>query len=339
MSNSIYGASMPKNQEKFEEENEFCLFCYKPIKFGSVFCNEECKQNFRKNKSIVVDNNKSIIFKCEQCSKEFKTLKALNGHKVAHSRVLKKIECPHCNKEFSSGNYEKHVVTCLTQRKYSFHVSEDCCKDGVWYCWECEKIYKTKQALVSHYWYGHTDQGKKQLQAPERSHDAWNKGKTVDTDERLKKFGETLKQGYASGKIKTNAGFKHSEETKKRMSIVASSLTFQRKCKKTTPYTMIDGNVVNLDSSWEVEIAQYLDKNKIKWVRPVPIPYTIDNQLHHYYPDFYLPDYDVYLDPKNSYVVKQNAEKLAAVFSEHKIVLFYGERKNIIEKLEEHMKG
>ena len=37
--------------------------------------------------------------------------------------------------------------------------------------------------------------------------------------------------------------------------------------------------------------------------------------------------------------VKQNAEKLTAVFSQHKIVLFYGERKDIIDKLEEHMKG
>jgi hypothetical protein len=55
---------------------------------------------------------------------------------------------------------------------------------------------------------------------------------------------------------------------------------------------------VFLESSWEVIVALELDKNNIKWIRPKFINYTLNNTRKSYYPDFYLIDYDVYLDPK-----------------------------------------
>ena len=41
-----------------------------------------------------------------------------------------------------------------------------------------------------------------------------------------------------------------------------------------------------------------------------------------YYPDFYLTDFDVYLDPKNDYIVKQDKEKIEAIMKQVK--LYYG---------------
>lgn len=32
-------------------------------------------------------------------------------------------------------------------------------------------------------------------------------------------------------------------------------------------------------------------------------------KIHRYFPDFYLPDYDVYLDPKNDYLINNKSER------------------------------
>ncbi len=63
------------------------------------------------------------------------------------------------------------------------------------------------------------------------------------------------------------------------------------------------------DSAWEVRVAVSLDENNIRWERP-KIGF-LWNEKNKYYPDFYLPDFDVYLDPKNEYLVKKDAFKIS----------------------------
>jgi hypothetical protein len=69
-----------------------------------------------------------------------------------------------------------------------------------------------------------------------------------------------------------------------------------------------------LDSSWEKEIADLLIEKNIKWIRPNFIRW-IDSQdkKHLYYPDFFLPDHNIYLDPKNPYCMQQDIEKMSIV--------------------------
>lgn len=89
-------------------------------------------------------------------------------------------------------------------------------------------------------------------------------------------------------------------------------------------------------SGWEVEIAKYLDEHNIAWLQPKsPILYeTDDGKTRRYYPDFYLPFFDVYVDPKNPYCIKQQQPKLSKVTKI--ITLVYGSPtfiKDEIEKL------
>jgi hypothetical protein len=42
---------------------------------------------------------------------------------------------------------------------YSFSVDYKWETVGGWKCLECGKIYRTKEAVISHYWYAHTDEG------------------------------------------------------------------------------------------------------------------------------------------------------------------------------------
>lgn len=75
---------------------------------------------------------------------------------------------------------------------------------------------------------------------------------------------------------------------------------------------------INMDSSWEVELAKWLDRLDIKWIRPT----YIQLESKKYYPDFYLPDLDIYLDPKNPMRIQQQKDDLNEI--NQLISLYYG---------------
>ena len=77
----------------------------------------------------------------------------------------------------------------------------------------------------------------------------------------------------------------------------------------TVPYTktMV---ITFVFHSYEFEVANQLNENKIKWERPTYFIWEDDNGIkHRYYPDFYLPEYNVYLDPKNDYLINNKSKK------------------------------
>ena len=66
-------------------------------------------------------------------------------------------------------------------------------------------------------------------------------------------------------------------------------------------YTTQDGRKVKMDSTWEIALAQRLDKLGVTWVRDdsLKLAYlTRGNRKRKYIPDFYLPDYDLYIEVK-----------------------------------------
>ena len=61
----------------------------------------------------------------------------------------------------------------------------------------------------------------------------------------------------------------------------------------------VEYNGTILDSQWEVDFAKYCDNNNIVWGRPNKgFEYLYKNKTRIYYPDFYLPDYNVYVEVK-----------------------------------------
>lgn len=70
---------------------------------------------------------------------------------------------------------------------------------------------------------------------------------------------------------------------------------------KRSDFTKSDGSIVSMDSSWEVACAIKLDDLKIEWIRDPAMKLEYRNsrlRLKNYIPDFYLPDYDIYLEVK-----------------------------------------
>jgi hypothetical protein len=72
-----------------------------------------------------------------------------------------------------------------------------------------------------------------------------------------------------------------------------------------------------LESSYEYKIATELDSNNINWTRPSYLRYGTKK----YFADFYLVEYDVYLDPKNDYLISIDTEKISKVMEENNVIV------------------
>ena len=69
---------------------------------------------------------------------------------------------------------------------------------------------------------------------------------------------------------------------------------------------------ITFDSLWEKKVAIFLESKNMNWDRPeVSLPwFDRKGKQRKYFPDFYLIDYNIYLDPKNKQVQKDQEEKL-----------------------------
>lgn len=144
--------------------------------------------------------------------------------------------------------------------------------------------------------------------------------KQMNTEEVRAKRTAAIKKAYAEGKYdnvvrKGNVGYKHTDASKAIISQKALASKHRRLLRSIREYVKQDGTTVMLDSSWEESLAKRLDETGIEWIRPeTPISYvTSDGKTHNYFPDFYLPDYNLYLDPKNPAAVAAQKDKLYAL--------------------------
>jgi hypothetical protein len=70
-----------------------------------------------------------------------------------------------------------------------------------------------------------------------------------------------------------------------------------------------------MDSTWEVIMAMRLDELNIKWERDenMKLPYLMrSGRKRNYIPDFYLPEYDVYIEVKG-YMTESAKHKMKSV--------------------------
>ena len=98
------------------------------------------------------------------------------------------------------------------------------------------------------------------------------------------------------------------EEEKNHLSILA--------CQRLQKHSKYSKNIeykpgIILESSYEVRVAEILDRLDIKWEK-VRRGYVWNDQgkTRRYIPDFFLPGYDLFLDPKNDYLIKKDKTKI-----------------------------
>jgi hypothetical protein len=125
--------------------------------------------------------------------------------------------------------------------------------------------------------------------------------------------------------------------SKKCLSVLLNDInTKNPNCGGETNYKKFIYKNIYMNSSWEVDIAMFMDENNIVWRRSKEIKFLwIDKNknIRRYYPDFYLPEFDIYLDPKNKYLMIKDSYKLKKVIKKNNIKIISGSKPHIIKYL------
>lgn len=172
-------------------------------------------------------------------------------------------------------------------------------KTEIW-CIVCRKSCKGERSLKSHITQMHSSESK------ETSHrgrpmgiPAWNKGVRSKPDHKNPEY------------VGRHGGFRAKSGRSKKFDAIDSY-----------------GNPVLLQSSYELECSIILNKLNIEWCRPKSLKYDGRN----YFADFYLPKYDIYLDPKNPYKAKLDEAKIKKVIEQNNVKVFVLLKDNISEE-------
>lgn len=147
----------------------------------------------------------------------------------------------------------------------------------------------------------------------------WNKGLTAKIDSRVSISDATKLKLSAAGKKR-----RHSNKTKKTLSRIA----IDRKLGGITQSRWIRYKGRTLGSSYELIVVKSLDENNVLWDTCKRFNY-IDptGKSRTYTPDLYLAEYDVYLDPKNDFLIENINPNLG--FSDKEKIKLVCEQNNI----------
>lgn len=147
------------------------------------------------------------------------------------------------------------------------------------------------------------------------THGSWIKGLSKYTDERVRKMGDNLREGYSSKRLKPSfEGKHHTEETKLKMKKTNGGIR-----RSTIPYKRGYYNGFYCDSSWELAYVIYNIEHNIEFERCDDFfLYEYENETHKYYPDF--KEGDTYVEIKNF-----NSDKFIAKLKQfpYKIKVLY----------------
>jgi len=201
---------------------------------------------------------------------------------------MKYIDCTSCGKNISTSNIKKHLPKCI---KNTLNPPPPKKIRGIDF--DPNHGYKN---------------GRK----------GWNKGLTKKDDPRLQKLAESL-----SKTLKQIPKHGCCAWTKQQRSENAKQMGFggyRPNAGRSKKFPVIDsqGTHTTLQSTYELECYNILTDLKIRWMRPKALKYNGKN----YFADFYLIDFDIWLDTKNDYKAKLDEPKINAVIQQNNVKLF-----------------
>jgi len=212
-------------------------------------------------------------------------------------------------------------------------------------CKICEREF-SKNGIFPHFWRSHTEKGKKFIPIG-NNHSSWNKGLTKETSEKVKLNSENLSKSmkkngnWCKGLTKdTNEIIKSYSEKIRKYALENHNEKNIIRRRKDILYEK-NGEIITLQSTYELKVAEDLDKNNVNWTRCSSFPYVDQNGIKRtYYPDFYLVDYNVYLDPKNNYLAKEDHFKIQSAMKINKIKVIILRKDDLSwEKIQELIKN
>lgn len=193
-----------------------------------------------------------------------------------------------CGKDFEKiGSLNSHARFCkeyVKKEKKTVYKNEE----GVYTC-ECGKTFEKSQSLNSHFSRCKTHRnGTPPI--TQRNGGGWNVGLTKENNLSVAKMANSL-----SVLKKGKPGNKHTEETKRKMSLKRIEFLENNPDNNILWYVVNNGEKdIKVQGEWERNVANWLNDLNIKWDR-----HKISYDVHrNYTPDFWLPEYNFYLEVK-----------------------------------------
>jgi hypothetical protein len=117
------------------------------------------------------------------------------------------------------------------------------------------------------------------------------------TEEERKKYSEGSKRAWAEGKfIGVNNTWK--------------CLWYD--------YKHSNGKIYKVQGTWELKFIEWLDEKNIKFeCHKGRLPYLHDNIEKNYYPDFFVYDWNCYVDIKSNYVYDKQKDKFVSILNKY----------------------
>lgn len=121
------------------------------------------------------------------------------------------------------------------------------------------------------------------------------------------------------GRIAWNKGNKSKPDTRN-PDYVGKHGGYRSNAGRSKKFKVVDsyGKPTTLQSTYELKCMELLNDMGIKWVRPKALRYDNKN----YFADFYLVEFNLYLDPKNDYKAKLDKIKIERVVEQNDVKVF-----------------
>ncbi|MBQ2639251.1 MAG: MucR family transcriptional regulator [Bacilli bacterium] len=207
--------------------------------------------------------------------------------------------------------------------------------------------YKVKYNYDGPFMISMSDEAKAKMIEKKKGKTPWNKGLTKETDSRIKstvgrkiteeqkaliskRTKEAMQRPEVKEKLKEIHKNFHTERPEVRRKIAEASIkhwedgAYANKCANNRFGVKTEYNGILFRSKTEAKFAKYFDDNNIKYEYENYIfKYKqIDGLEHNYRPDFYLPEYDIFIEVKSKIVMTNLVKaKLESVKSSGKRII------------------
>ena len=224
------------------------------------------------------------IYICKYCGKEFENGQKLGGHLTSCKLNPKYFENIEKRKKSFKHNNNNHGFDKYNSLK-------------ICYCQYCNKECKSLNSLNQH-----EKRCKENPNKVDSPFIEYNKNRDP-----INQYIKAEKLGLPKPKVsketiekirKTWLGRKHKKESIKKIQNSVINKIINNTWHNNYGIKIYYNNEC-FDSSWEIFFVKYLDSKNIQWKRPKKFfNYNWNNSIHKYYPDIYLPEYDLYIEIK-----------------------------------------
>jgi hypothetical protein len=195
--------------------------------------------------------------------------------------------CPFCNKFYTKMGICSHIILK--------HINPDSCKNNL-----SEYNKKVQNGIISH--------NKNQFQL------AMDRGEKIFVSDETKKKLSEIKKGQTV-----------SLATREKISIARSKFLEEVGGGGFTKIKWyLCKNIKNEEfivrGNWEREMSELLNNENVYWIRKRYINYVKNNHNKIYIPDFYIPEYNLYVEVKG-YFSQRDKEKMKLVLNQNNIKL------------------